>query len=158
MGTDNNYAEFENQLRQAICNAALELSESGMAFAVFAATKCNEGYWRRTSNGGWSLKSGVNQADAVRDIFENGWQYATECATAMAIVYYKAVLEVYGDTLFNKTFRGIYLMDWDIREPLLSKTGQMQNVPELIAGDRGYFANPDYKGYALHFAGHSQVA
>ncbi|MCL1789454.1 MAG: protein-glutamine gamma-glutamyltransferase [Oscillospiraceae bacterium] len=144
MITNQMYTEFEEKLRRAICDAAYALNESGMAFAVFTNTKCNEKYWNRTNNGGWRLKPGGVPASAVSDIFDNGWQYATECATAMEIVYYKALLEVYGDELFNRTFHSIYLMDWDIREPLLSKAGNMFDVPGLIAGDRGYFANPDH--------------
>jgi len=135
---------FEQNLRREIVNAAYALHKSGMSFAVFTKSKCNPDYWTRTSNGGWSLKPGANPADAIRDIFDNGWAYATECATAMVIVYYKAVLEVYGDDLFNKTIKSIYLMDWDVRDPLFAAVGSMNKVPELIPGDRGYFANPDH--------------
>jgi protein-glutamine gamma-glutamyltransferase len=135
---------FEQNLRREICDAAYQLNESGMEFAVFSDTRCNTDYWSRTSNGGFLLKTSVNPAESIRDIFGNGHAYATECATAMGIVYYKAVLEVYGEKLFNKTFASIYLMDWDIRDPLLSKTGRISPVPKLLIGDRGYFANPDH--------------
>jgi len=138
------HMDFEKELRQAICDSALVLHKSGMRFAIFSDTRCNEEYWNRTSNGGWKLRSGANPANAIRDIFVNGSQYATECATAMTIVYYKAALTVYGDDLFNKTFSSIYLMDWDIRDPLLNKVGRMEPVSKLIPGDRGYFANPDH--------------
>ncbi|MCL1903973.1 MAG: protein-glutamine gamma-glutamyltransferase [Oscillospiraceae bacterium] len=143
MLTQERYNEFEAKLRREICGAAEALNESDMAFAVFAATKCNAKYWNKTGNGGWRLKTEVAPSAAIKDIFDNGWQYATECATAMEIVYYKALLEVYGDELFDNTFHSIYLMDWDIREPLLSKAGSMSEGA-LIAGDRGYFANPDH--------------
>lgn len=136
--------DFEQKLRQEICNAARALNESGIMFAVFAETKCNARYWQRTGNGGLRLKSGANPSEAIRDIYENGRQYATECATAMEIVYCKAILEVYGVTLFNKSFDSLYLMDWDIRNPLLSAAGRMSPVLQLIEGDRGYFANPDH--------------
>jgi len=138
--------EFEKKLREEICNAAWALNKSGMAFALFANTRCNEEYWNRTSNGGWRLRSAgeITPADAIRDIFKNGGLYATECATAMGIVYYKALCEVYGDDLFNKTFNSIYLMDWDIRDPLLMKVGHIERVTQLLPGDRAYFANPDH--------------
>jgi protein-glutamine gamma-glutamyltransferase len=139
---------FEQKLRTAIVAAALALNASGLRFAVFKDTRCNDVFWTRTSNGGWQLRRDANPANAVRDIFRNGSRYATECATAMGIVYYKAILEVYGDDLFNKTFANgaIYLMDWDIRAPLLRRVGQMQalNGAPLLAGDRAYFANPDH--------------
>jgi len=150
---------FEQNLRKEICNAALALSKSGLRFAVFSNTECNEQYWIRTSNGGWRTSTRMPPAadsattfapaNAIRDIYTNGYKYATECATAMEIVYYKALLEVYGEELFNRTFTSIYLMDWDIRDPLLMKVGYMEDLsggrlPPLQAGDRAYFANPDH--------------
>jgi protein-glutamine gamma-glutamyltransferase len=147
---ENQYIEFEKNLREEICNAALSLSKSGLRFAVFANTVCNTEYWNRTNNGGFSLKAGAVPSRAVRDIFENGGLYSTECATAMEIVYYKAVLEVYDaydKGLFNKTFTSIYLMDWDIRDPLLMKVSRMEelkNGEQLQTGDRAYFSNPDH--------------
>jgi protein-glutamine gamma-glutamyltransferase len=136
--------DFEQNLRQEIVNAAYALHKSGMRFAVFADSKANSDFWSRTSNGGWRLNPNANPANAVNDIFSNGYKYATECATAMGIIYYKAVLEVYGEELFNKTFKSIYLMNWDIRDPLLAKVGMMNNVEKLLTGDRAYFANPDH--------------
>ncbi|MCL2036338.1 MAG: protein-glutamine gamma-glutamyltransferase [Oscillospiraceae bacterium] len=143
---ENLYYEFEQNLREEICNAANALHQSGMSFAVFANTRCNEDYWNRAGNGGWNMKQNVKPSEAVNDIFDNGWRYSTECATAMEIVYYKAILEVYGDELFDKTFTTIYLMDWDIRDPLLRKVGRMEDVGSegLLIGDRAYFANPDH--------------
>jgi protein-glutamine gamma-glutamyltransferase len=137
-----NYSEWEQNLRREICAAALALHDSDTAFAVFANSRCNEQYWTRTSNGGWRLRG--RPSDAIGDIFANGRLYATECATAMVIVYYKALLEVCGEDLFNRTFRDIYLMDWDIRDPLLVAVGRMTPATELIPGDRAYFANPDH--------------
>jgi len=151
------YAEFEQKLRQEICNAARELDKSDLAFAVFKETRCNAEYWNRTDNGGWSLKKEADAANAVNDIFKNGRKYATECATAMEIVYYKAVLEVYGKELFNETFTSIYLMDWDMRDPLLMRIGQMNEVPALIPGDRGYFANPDYSPDSPQWQGENVI-
>ena len=142
-----NYSEFEKQLRKAIVTAAHDLYKSGMRFAVFKDTKSNSEFWTRTDNGGWRLRAGADPANAVRDIFTNGHLYATECATAMGIIYHKAVLDVYGDDLFNRTFPNVYLMDWDIRNPLLSKTGRMTPLRDsevMLAGDRAYFANPDH--------------
>ncbi|MCL2754569.1 MAG: protein-glutamine gamma-glutamyltransferase [Oscillospiraceae bacterium] len=142
---------FESKLRQAIAEAAIALNRSGLRFAVFKNARCNEDYWTLSSNGGWRLSADngqltVDSASAIRDIYANGHLYATECATAMLIVYYKAILETYGDDLFNKTFKSIYLMDWDIRDPLLKSVGTMQDLrgASLTVGDRAYFANPDH--------------
>ncbi|MCL1866144.1 MAG: protein-glutamine gamma-glutamyltransferase [Oscillospiraceae bacterium] len=160
MDTINNYADFEENLRREIVNAAESLHESGMSFAVFDKAKCNPDYWNLTSNGGWTLKQGVKPSSAIADIYENGYKYATECATALEIVYYKAILEVYGTDLFDKTFKQIYLMDWDVRDPLLSKIGTLSDlVPpdELQVGDRAYFANPDHSADLPQWQGENVI-
>ena len=159
--TNEQYTTFEQNLRSEIVNAAHALHKSGMSFALFADSKCNGDYWTRTSNGGWSRRaSGGDSADAIRDIFANGYKYATECATAMEIVYYKALLEVFGQVggdLFNRTFDSIYLMDWDIRDPLLRKVGYMEPVSELLIGDRAYFANPDHAPELVQWQGENVI-
>lgn len=135
--------QFELQLRSEIVAAAQALNRSGLAFAIFTKTRCNETYWKRMPNGGFLLREGASPAQAIRDIYQNGRKYATECATAMMIVYYRALLEVYGEERFDQLFPSIYLMNWSIRNPLLQEVGTPKKVPELLYGDRGYFANPD---------------
>jgi len=134
---------FELLLRREIVNAAQLLYKSRFGFAVFHRSRCNEAYWKRTSNGGFQLKKNTVPAAAIRDIYENGSAYATECATAMLVVYYKAFLETYGEERFNSLFSDIYLMNWHTSDPLLKAAATPRPVPELLLGDRGYFANPD---------------
>lgn len=134
---------FELLLRREIVQASRDLNKSKFAFAVFHKSRANDKYWDRTENGGFKLKEGVQPSDAIRDIFVSGRQYATECATAMVIVYYKALLEVFGESLFNTLFPEIYLMDWYLRDPLLKEVGIPRQVSDILIGDRGYFANPD---------------
>lgn len=135
--------EFKLDLRNEAINAAVALNNSDLSFAGFHDSKCNPDYWERTDNGGFLLVEGVSPGDAITDIFINGGEYATECATAIQIVYYKALLSVYGETLFNEQFPNIYLMNWDIREPLLEELGIPRKVSDILIGDRGYFINPD---------------
>ncbi|HHT17477.1 MAG TPA: protein-glutamine gamma-glutamyltransferase [Papillibacter sp.] len=135
--------KFELKLRSAIVRAAEELNRSGMRFAVFSKSYANPDYWTRRSDGGFLLKTGVNASDAIRDIFKNGQLYGTECATAMPIVYFKALLDVFGDEAFNQMFRTIYLMNWHYLPPELSATGRMQAAKTYLPGDRRYIANPD---------------
>lgn len=147
-GENNRYdsmeqLEFELRLRREIINAANALYKSGMAFEVFRDSKCNEDYWDRRDNGGFALKDGVKPADAIRDIFKNGRKYGTECATAMVIIYYKALLEVFGDEAFNNLFPRITLMNWHRIDPLLREVGQPRRSEEFLPGDRRYFKNPD---------------
>ncbi len=134
---------FELNLRKETAEAAKALNRSGLDFAVFQESRCNPDYWDRTANGGFRLKRGANPAAAVRDIFQNGNQYATECATAMIIVYYGALLETYGEERFNKLFPSIYLMNWHDLDPLLGDVGNPRKADDVLIGDRGYFSNPD---------------
>lgn len=135
--------KFELALRGKIVGAARELNESGLRFAVFHKSQCNPDYWERTSNGGFLLKSGAEPLAAIRDIFRNGQKYATECATAMAIVYYGALTRVFPEETFNRLFSSIFLMDWHRLDPLLREIGVPKTVADILPGDRCYFINPE---------------
>lgn len=135
--------DFELRLRGEIVAASRALDRSGLGFEVFRSARCNPEYWDRTAEGGFRLKKGVPPSKAINDIYENGRLYGTECATAMMIVYYKALLEVYGASLFDKTFPRIELMDWHHIDRLLRETGYVSKRADYFPGDRRYFANPD---------------
>jgi len=135
--------KFELLLRRNIVDAAKALDRSRFSFAVFHKSRANPEYWDRTPNGGFELKRGASPGAAIRDIYENGGQYATECATAMVIVYYKALLEAYGETLFDALFPEIYLMNWHRLDPRLRSIGTPQFAQDVLLGDRKYFENPD---------------
>ncbi|MUT64792.1 protein-glutamine gamma-glutamyltransferase [Paenibacillus sp. NEAU-GSW1] len=133
---------FELAMRQSIVNAAKALQESQAAFAIFEKSRCNEQYWSRTREGGFRLRSGVRPSDAIRDIFQNGELYGFECATAIVIVWYKAILDVIGDEAFNRYFTNLYLRDWNHDSDLwLIST---HDKDEAFPGDVLYFKNPDH--------------
>jgi protein-glutamine gamma-glutamyltransferase len=135
--------KFELRLRREIINAANALNRSGMDFEIFRESRCNTDFWKREEDGGFTLKRGVKASNAIRDIYKNGRKYGTECATAMQIVYYKALLEVFPEEAFNKMFQNIYLMNWHRIESELRETGLMRKAKDFLPGDRRYFANPD---------------
>ena len=135
--------KFEIGLRKAIIDAAKALYRSGLGFDVFRDARCNNEYWTRRDDGGFVLKPGIKASDAIQDIYQNGSKYSTECATAMQIVYYKALLEIFPENVFNRMFPTIILMNWHDIARELRETGYMQQVRGFIPGDRLYFANPD---------------
>jgi len=152
-----NQLKFELNLRKEIVNSAIDLNNSDLNFSVFEDSRCNPEYWHRTSNGGFLLNNGAKPNEAIRDIFSNGSKYATECATAMMIVYYKGLLNVYGDDLFNRLFPEIYLMGWDVREPLLKEVAVLEHVTDILLGDRGYFNNPDFNPRTPQWEGENVI-
>ncbi len=135
--------KFELKMRKETVNAALALHNSGMSFAVFHKSKCNPDYWDRMPNGGFKLAADADPASALEDIFLNGYKYATECATAMVIVYYKAMLNVFGADAFNRLFPKMILMNWHSINPLLKEIGMIHKTQDFLYGSRGYFKNPD---------------
>jgi len=134
--------KFELDLRKKIIDSARELKKSKFSFKTFRKSKCNEEYWQRTDEGGFLLKKGVKPFDAVNDIYINSSKYATECATAIVIVYYKALADMFTEELFNSLFPNIYLMDW---QHLDSNMGinLYRKVVDFLPGDCRYFKNPD---------------
>lgn len=149
--------KFELQLRNEIIAASRELNKSGMDFEIFRESRCNPDYWTRTREGGFLLKSGVKPSDAIQDIFKNGRKYGTECATAMMIVYYKALLSVYSEDLFNKLFPRIELMDWHHVDRRLQEVAGMQKSAVYLPGDRRYFANPDVSPVTPEWQGENVI-
>lgn len=152
-----NQLKFELELRKNIVEASKLLNGSRMAFRVFRKSRCNERFWERTQEGGFLLKDNVKPSDAINDIFINGSKYGTECATAMIIVYYKALLNVYSKSLFNEQFPVIHLMNWHYLDSKLAETGLLRKVADYLPGDRRYFANPDVDPETPYWQGENVI-
>ena len=151
-----NELKFEFDFRTEITVAARELLKSRMAFKIFRKSTCNADYWDRTDNGGFSLKAGVNSSDAIRDIFMNGTQYGTECATAIVIIFYKAALNIFKDEPFNDLFKDIFLMNWDSSDDHLN-TRYVRNVSDPLPGDCRYFKNPEVNPKTPEWQGENTI-
>ncbi|MGH4052690.1 MAG: protein-glutamine gamma-glutamyltransferase [Clostridium sp.] len=134
---------FELKLRKNIINASKKLNAGDMDFSTFRKSTCNLNYWDRTDEGGFTVKKGIYPSDAIRDIDINSSKYATECATAMVIIYYQALLNIYDDKLFNKVFPEIQLMNWHYLNTPIEDVGYISKRSDYLPGDRQYFNNPD---------------
>lgn len=132
--------KFEMNMRVNIIKASRELLKSRMAFRVFRQTMCNENYWNRTNDGGFELKEGIKPSEAIKDIFNNGTRYGTECATAIVIIYYKALVNIYPEELFNQMFSKIILMNWHYDRDL--GVDYYKDPKDYLPGDCRYFKNP----------------
>lgn len=132
--------DFELKLRNYIIESAILLNRSDVTYAIFKNSYCNLTYWTLQEDGGFKLKPGVRPSAAIQDIYMNGSQYAFECATAMVIIFYKAVLHAVGDPQFNQLFPDILLWDWHYDKDLGIFTIKTN---EFIPGDVLYFSNPD---------------
>lgn len=152
-----NQLKFELSLRKEIVGTAISLNNSGLAFADFKYSKCNSKYWVRTDNGGFLLNISAEPSEAINDIYTNGDKYAAECATAIMIIYYRALLNIYGSKLFNKVFYKIYLMDWVVTEPLLEDVSTLRSTADILLGDRGYFNNPDFNPATPEWQGENVI-
>ncbi|MFA5523047.1 MAG: protein-glutamine gamma-glutamyltransferase [Tissierellales bacterium] len=151
-----NQLKFELDLRVSIINASRKLNSSGLAFRVFTKSFCNTNFWSRTREGGFVLKNSVSSSEAIEDIFRNGRKYGTECATAMVIIYYKAVLDIYPVELFNRMFPNIQLMNWHYLNRNLG-INNYSNLPDYFPGDCRYFKNPDVNPLRLYLQGENAI-
>ncbi|MNJ47105.1 Protein-glutamine gamma-glutamyltransferase [compost metagenome] len=144
--------DFELRLRAAIVKAAKDFNASGAKFATFKNSRANEHYWTRLPNGGFQLKEAALPSEAVADIFNNGYRYAMECATAMVVILYKGVLETIGAGAFNTHFQNLVLYDWEYDSDL-----RLIQAQQAAAGDVVYFENPDYNPKTPEWQGENAI-
>ncbi|UOR11445.1 protein-glutamine gamma-glutamyltransferase [Halobacillus amylolyticus] len=145
---------FELELRKNILLSAVSMKRSSVQFAVFAKSRCNPRYWNLTDSGGFRLKEGVKPSEAIKDIYVNSSEYAFECAGAMVIIYYHAVLNVIGETSFNQLFPDIYIYSWH-SDPDLGIHSTY--IPNFLPGDVVYFENPDFDPTTPQWRGENAV-
>lgn len=145
---------FDLNLRVNIITSALELFQSGFQFRTFQQSFCNPQFWKRTSLGGFQLLPNTPPSIAIQDIFKNGKLYGTECATAMIIIFYKALLSLYEEETFNRLFANLLLYTWDYDQDLklITKTGG-----DLVPGDLVYFKNPQVNPATIEWQGENTI-
>ncbi|GAB2698464.1 protein-glutamine gamma-glutamyltransferase [Paenibacillus thermoaerophilus] len=145
---------FELRLRREIVRAARELNASGIRFAVDRYATTNPSVWALTPRKSFQLLPGISPAAGIRDIYANGRMYAFECATAMLVVLYKAVLETIGEANFNRLFANLVLYHWDFDRDL-----RLITLPtiDFLPGDILYFRNPDVNPRTPEWQGENAV-
>lgn len=147
---------FEIGLRRNIINASIDLYRGRLGFRIFRESKCNEAFWVRSEDGGFVLKKEVKPSDAINDIFRNTRKYATECATAIVMIYYKAVLDAYDESLFNSTFLEITLMNWQQLDDIMG-VATYRRLSDYFPGDCRYFRNPDVNPLTPEWQGENAI-
>ena len=145
---------FELNVRKNIIQSAKEMNNSQAEFTTFVYARCNPRYWQLTKAGGFLLRPDVRPADAILDIFRNGSLYAFECATAIPIIYYHAILNSIGSYLFNSLFRNLYLYSWHTDTDLGIITFYSNH---FLPGDVLYVNNPDFSRKTPWFRGVNAV-
>lgn len=133
---------FETGMRRNIIDASIALYRNRMSFRTFQESKCNEDYWIRRIDGGFDLRPDAKPSEAIEDIFINTRLYGTECATAIVIIFYKAVLGSFKADLFNSAFKEIKLMNWSEMDDLMNVSTH-RSPPDYVPGDCRYVRNPD---------------
>lgn len=151
-----NDLKFELDMRNNIITAAREFHKSLVKFKTFKKSICNNDFWERTGEGGFLLKDDVTPSEGIMDIFVNGHKYGTECSTAIIIIYYKALLSIYPEDLFNSVFRSIQLMNWHYIDSDLDVYSEKKRN-DFLPGDCRYFKNPDFNEKEPEWQGENAI-
>ena len=104
-------------------------------------------------------------SDALNDLIENGDAYCFECATAMMVIYHKAILDHIGAEKFDAAFtdpKMLAFFRWDIEDSDFTDTKKLVEDPSLsglppVPGSHYYFANPDASDENSAFRGENVI-
>ena len=118
----------------------------------------NLNFWNnRNKEGDWTLVPGVRPSDAIKDIYVNGWMYTFDCATAIVVVLYRAILDLIGPEAFDAAVPDLTIGAYRFEEKLkaafpwwqryVAQSPYEEATPErranLLPGDVTYFTNWD---------------
>lgn len=150
-----NELRFEINMRIHILDSAKEMNVSQVTFTTFEHAQCNPAYWTLSHAGGFLLRNDVRPSEAILDIYRNSSLYAFECATAIIIIYYQAILKSIGSQRFNSIFQNLYLYSWHTEPSLELNTFYSSN--RFLPGDIVYFNNPDFHPQTPWYRGENAV-
>lgn len=158
--------------RQRIVQAAKDLAASGASFSGSQQTdRVNRELWTMGYGGKMQVRKFLPNGEigkpsaALRDIFAQGQLYGFECATAMMVIYHKAILDHIGDDAFDRHFsepRLLSFFRWSIEDDDFSPLKRVQEDPKLSAkppvpGSHYYFKNPDASPANSAFGGENTI-
>jgi len=137
----------------AICDAAQDMNDASHSFETIANHKMSSRFWDPEGRGSFSLRSDTSASEAMQDMFANPDEYGFECATAMVITYYKAMLDLVGPRDFDRVMNGqLRIGPWDMESTLRgalqasgssSSPASEERQASLRPGDYTYFKNWD---------------
>jgi len=144
--------------RQRVVEAAHGLAAGGAQFsASHTSDKVNKSLWTMGYGGKIQVRKFLpndqigKPSVALRDIFENGHDYAFECATAMMVIYHKAILDHLGDEKFDQLFsepRMLSFFRWSVEDDDYTAVKSLVEDDKIIKqapkpGAHYYFINPE---------------
>ncbi|RME71306.1 MAG: hypothetical protein D6776_10440 [Planctomycetota bacterium] len=109
------------EIGRAMVDAAYALAEKEPEFGDL---EFNPGAWRLEDEdleyedgmGVMVPADGVPPSVAIEDIFKNTDMYAFECATALTIIRYKAILDLIGPEDFDRAFADLRVGPWETED------------------------------------------
>lgn len=154
----------EIAFRARVVTAAKGLAASGASFSGSSAgDRVNKDLWTMGFGGKIQVRKFLANGDlgkpsaALRDIFDNGRAYGFECATAMMVIYHKAILDHVGDDAFNEMFsepKNLAFFRWSIEDDDFLDVKKLVHKPTpLQPGSHYYYTNPDASAENSAFGG-----
>ncbi len=122
----------------------------------FGDLRANPKYFRTegTTLGTMFLKRGAKPSEAIRDIFQNPQEYQFECATALVVLRYKAMLDLNGERDFDRVCKDLKIGPWVQENDAAAvwkirgegRSGKVASSPDVVKkdlkpGDYTYFKN-----------------
>jgi len=97
----------------AMVDAAYAMAEAKHEFG--GILKANPKFWNNPGGemATMTLKRGQSASAAIKDVFENPQQYQFECATALVLLRYKAIMELVGEKDFDRICKDLKVGPWD---------------------------------------------
>lgn len=131
----------------ALVNACEEMDRARHRFSSFAEQSFSGAMWmpREGERTTFQVKPGVKPSVAVQHICAHPDEYRFECATAIVIVYYKAILELIGPEDFDRAYPELKIGPWNYDsklEPHIRLTGSSRT--EAAATARASLQVGDY--------------